>query len=264
MRKAAWSTIILVSFSFSIIAKNQISDMAGAYKMLSRTISNGVKDSAVADVNQLKIYTKEYFMFAATLDSVASFSIGSYTKQGMKLTEHVLFSASGTSSFEPADFILDINKNPQGYKQTIEDTGTLQGRKLTQTEKYKHVGNKAKCPMDGAWKQLESYAVKNKDTTWDNGTNYKVCYDGYIIWGDFHMDATTKKLSTFMGFSTFEMKGNKGIELCINSNYFQNKGKTFTMDIDFNNSNKFKQTILDSLSGIRYVEIYQRLKSNKG
>lgn len=48
--------------------------------------------------------------------------------------------------------------------------------------------------MDGAWKQLEYYAVKNKDTTLDNGFNYKICKDGYIIWEDFHRNAAQKDL----------------------------------------------------------------------
>lgn len=155
--------------------------------------------------------------------------------------------------------MLDIDKTPQGYKQISKDAETLQGRKLTCMENYKYIGTKAKCPMDGVWKQMESYGVKNKD----NGINYKICKDGYIFWGDFHKNPTTNKLSTFIGFSTFEMKGNKGTEFSINSNYFQNKGKTFNMDIEFRNSNEFKQTIVDRLSGIRYVEIFRRMKSNK-
>jgi hypothetical protein len=262
--KAVYIILAVVLCSFGIVQRSQISDMPGAYKLLSKIISIGTTDSVVPDVNQLKIYIEDYFMYAGTQDSVASFSIGSYTKEGGKLTEHVLFSSSGTSRFEPTNLMLDIDKTLQGYKQIFKDTGPLQGKKFSYMEEYKYVGTKTKCPMDGAWKQLESYGIKNKDTTWDNGINYKICKDGYIIWGDFHRNATTKQLSTFMGFSTFEMKGNKGTELCINSNYFQNKGKTFTMDIEFRNSNEFKQTITDSLSGIRYVEIFQRLKSNKG
>lgn len=264
MKKVVYILVAVVLFSFNTVRRNQISDMSGAFKLLSKSISNGTIDSVVANINQLKIYTEDYFMYAATHDSVASFSIGSYTKEGSKLTEYVQFSASGTSRYEPTKFMLDIDKTAEGYKQTFGDTGTLQGKKLNHIEKYRHVGTKVKCPMDGAWKQMESYGIKNKDTTWDNGINYKICNDGYIIWGDFHKNATTKKLSTFMGFSTFKMKENKGTELCINSNYFQNKGKTFNMDIEFRNSNEFKQTIVDSVSGIKYVEIYQRLKSNKG
>ena len=260
MKKTVFCIVTMFVFGCDINTKNQMPDLPGAYHMFSNTISNGITDSVASDMNQSKIYTENHFIYAATHDSIASFAVGTYSKEGTRLTEQVLFSASDTSIFQPANYLFDIKKTPQGYSQILKNTGTLQGKLPETVENYKHIGNKAKCPMDGAWKVWQSYLVHNKDTTWDKAfPNFKLCYDGYIIWGAVSLNPSIMKHQTYMGVSSFTMEGNKGKELCINSNYYQNKGKTFNMDIEFRNSNEFKQTIVDSLSGIRYVEIFQRL-----
>lgn len=259
MNKVIYSMIMVLAFSCGTTPKNQILNMPGMYKMISATTDDVKKDSVFAGIEQSKIYTEDYFIYAATHDSTASFTVGTYTNEASRLTEQVLFSASDTSILQPASYVFNIEKTPQGYSQTLKDAGALQGKMLVQEAEYKHVGNGAKCPMDGAWKLLASYAVQNIDTTWDNYTNYKLCFDGYIIWGAVTLDSTTKKHKTYIGVGTFEMQGNRGREFCVNSNYFQNKGKTFDMDVEFRDKNEFKQTILDSATGIKYVEIYRRL-----
>lgn len=261
--KAILYTVIIIAFSgCNMASKEQISDLPGAYRLVSRNIKGSTTDSIAVGVNQLKIYTEDYFMYAAknTYDTAVFFAIGSYKKEGKKITEHLLFSSHGINTFEPADIILAINKTPEGYEQTSIDTSAVQREKLSYIEKYKYVGVKTKSIIDGVWKQIETYAVNDKDTTWDKGTNYKICYDGYVIWGDFHMNPAVQKHDTYMGFGTIEANGkNKVKESYIKSNYTVNEGKTFYIDIEFRNKEVFKQTILDSLTGTRYIEVYQRL-----
>lgn len=267
MGKIIFTLIVIFAFSCNMISSEQTSNeqminMPGAYSLQSKNIKGSTADSVAGGVNKLKIYTEDYFMYAAmnTLDSVASFGIGSYTKEGKKITEHMLFSAHGTSSFKPADFILDINKTPEGYEHIIKDSSTIQGEMVSYIEKYNYVGSKTKSIIDGAWKQIETYAVKDKDTTWDKGSNVKICYDGYVIWGDFHMNPAIQKQDTYMGFGTIETKGKNQVkEFYIKSNYTVNEGKAFYIDVEFRNKDVFKQTILDSLTGTRYIEVYQRL-----
>lgn len=126
-------------------------------------------------------------MYAAvnTHDTVASFAIGTYTAEGHNLTEHLLFSANGINRLEPVNTIFNVNKTAEGYEQIMTDNGSKPEEKLSYIEQYKYVGTKTKSIIDGVWKQIEIYSVKEKDTTWDKGTNYKICYDGYVIWGIF-------------------------------------------------------------------------------
>lgn len=264
--KAILYAVIIIAFSgCNMESKEQISDLPGAYRFVSRNIKGSTTDSVADGVNQLKIYTEDYFMYAAknTYDTAVSFAIGSYKQEGKKITEHVLFSSYGSSSLESVDNTLVVNKTAEGYEQTTTDTNALQREKVSYIEKYKYVGVKTESIIDGAWKQMETYAVNDKDTAWDKGTNYKICYDGYVIWGDFHMNPALQKHHTYMGFGTIEANGkNKVKESYIKSNYTVNEGKTFYIDIEFRNKDIFKQTILDSLTGTRYIEIYQRLNGH--
>lgn len=262
MKAILYTIIILVTSSCNIASKEQTSNLPGAYRLITKNIKGNTIDSVAEGINQLKLYTEDYFMYAAinSHDTVASFAVGSYKNEGEKITENVLFSANGINSLEPVDVILDIKKTPEGYEQTITDTNSVQREKVSYIEKYKYVGAGAKSIIDGAWKQIETYAVKDKDTSWDKGTNYKICYDGYVIWGDFHMNPAIQKHDTYMGFGTIEANGkNKVKEFYIKSNYTINEGKTFYIDVEFRNEDVFKQTILDSLTNTRYIEVYQRL-----
>jgi hypothetical protein len=262
MKAILYPLIVLVTSSCNTAPDEQSSNLPGAYKLLTKNIKGNSIDSLADGLNQLKIYTEDYFMYAAinTHDTVASFAIGSYKNKGRKITENVLFSANGTNNLEPGSIILDIKKTPEGYEQTITDTSSAQGEKLSYFEKYKYVGAKTKSIIDGVWKQIEIYSVNDRDTTWDRGTNYKICYDGYVIWADYHMIPATQKYDTYMGFGTIEDNGkNKVKEFYLKSNYTINEGKTFYIDIEFRNKDVFKQTIIDSLTNTKYIEVYQRL-----
>jgi hypothetical protein len=193
MKTILYTILILVTSSCNMVSKETTSNLPGAYRLLSKNIKGATIDSVAGGINQLKIYTEDYFMYAAinTHDTVASFAIGSYKNEGKKITENVLFSANGINSLEAVDIILDINKNKEGYEQTITDTSS---EKLSYVEKYKYVGAKTKSIIDGAWKQLETYAVKDRDTLWDKGTNY-VSVMMVVIWGDFHMNPANENIT---------------------------------------------------------------------
>lgn len=252
---------ILAMAGCSAVSNKENLNIAGAYRLVSKKITDGKSDSVVADVNQLKIYTEDYFMTSAVIDSVGFFGVGKYSKDGTKLTEHVFFSSYGENSINPTDFVLSIKKTSDGHEQTMKDSILSLSKGVSYIGNYKYVGTKAKSDIDGIWKQIETYSVKEKDTTWDKGVNYKACYDGYVMWGDYHLNSTTQKHTTYMGFGTYEMTGdNKLKEYYIKSNYTINEGKTFYIDVEFRSKDEFKQTILDSLTGIRYIEVYQRLK----
>lgn len=263
MRKILY-TIIIAAFSCcNNGSEQQKSDMPGVYVLLSKKIEGGPIDSVVKGINQLKIYTDNYFMYTSinSAEKVASFAIGSYTKDDSNLTEHVQFSTIGTSNIKPVDITFNVNKTQEGYNQTTKDTSSLQTPGILYTEKYKYAGTKVKTIIDGVWKQIETYSVKGTDTTWDTGTNFKICYDGYVMWGDFHINPATQKHDTYMGFGTFEMQGNNKLtEYYIKSNYTVNEGKTFYIDVEFRNKDEFKQTISDSLNGVRYIEVYHRFE----
>ena len=258
MNKIFLAMLMILAFGCRKTSQDQTPDLPGMYKMFLTT-SGDIKYDSVAGIELYKMYTKDYFIYAATHDSTASFAVGTYTNEGSKLTEHVIFGTYDTTILPSYSYVFNSEKTSQGFSQSLKDAGLLQGKFPLQRAEYKHIGNGTECLMDGAWKLLASYAVQNKDTVWDNYINYKLCLDGYVIWGAVTQDSVKKKNKTYIGVDTFEMKGSKGKEFCINSNYFQNKGTTFDLDVEFKGEDEFKQTILDSTTGIKYVEIYQRL-----
>ena len=197
-------------------------------------------------------------------DSATSFEIGTYNLDDEKLKENVIFSSFGTTSYESNNFVFDIIKNEEDQLQIIKNSDSIQKGKTSSVENYKYIGKKSSSKLDGAWKQIDTYSIEGKDTIWDKGTNFKVMYDGYFIWGDFHMNSVIQKQDTYIGFGTFEiMENSKIAERTIKSNYESNEGMTFYLDLEFINDDKFKQSILDSISGIRYNEVYERLTNNR-
>ena len=257
---------IIVVFSCGMNSKQDTVDISGAYSLIQEESKGTLKDSASADINKIKIYTKDYYMYATKIisDSVTSFEIGTYNLDEEKLIEDVIFSSFGTTSYEPTNFIFDINKTEEDQLRIIKDSNSVQRGKTSYIENYKYIGKKSSSIVDGAWQQTDTYAVEGKDTIWDKGSNFKIMYDGYFIWGDFHMNSVIQKQDTYIGFGTFEIMGDSKIaERTIKSNWESNEGKTFYLDLEFINDDKFKQSILDSINGIRYIEVYQRLTNNR-
>lgn len=244
-------------------SKQEIASIAGAYT-LTHEERDGIESvSGPIEVNKIKIFTQDYYMQAQKnkLDSITSFEIGTYNLEGSNLIQQVIFSSYGPTNYKPTIDSFDLKIIGVDAIRLAKNKNSESKEHRQNVETYKRVGHKSLSIIDGVWQQTNIYSILGQDTTWDKGTNYKIMYDGYVIWGDFHIDPVTKKHNTFMGFGTFVLKGNNQLaETYIKSNYETNEGKTFHIDVAFKNDDEFIQSILDEKTGTRYIESYQRLK----
>jgi hypothetical protein len=235
--------------------------MPGAYMMNLQSIKSSTIDTTYHTLQQLKIYTGEYMMYANFYprDSTSSFGVGSYDAEKDTVTEHVIYNASDTMKNDsPSSYKLLIVKTDSGYRQVISDMAS-QGQKITLTEEYKSVGTPVKSPLDGVWKELKTFYIKGKDTTRYNTTQFKAYYGSHYIWGNTYSDSL-KKNHTGMGYGKFTIAGaNKLKESCITSSYYQVRGQDIDIDFEMNGNDEFKQTI-SYKDGGKSVEVYQRLK----
>jgi len=239
--------------------KKENVNMQGAYKMLSQSVDDGKKDTTYTALQQMKIYTDKYMMYANVnpADSVSSFGIASYTSDKDTVIENLIYGANDTSVNNSGSFKLIIEKNANGYKQVIPDIES-QGQHIKLTEEYDSAAATGTTALDGAWKQTKSYYINGKDTTVPKGTQYKTYYQGNVIWGNTYADSTNK-IHTGIGFGTFTMSGNKVKESMIASNFSEVRGHNFNVDIEMNGADGFTQTITNP-DGAKGIEVYERLK----
>ena len=235
--------------------------MPGAYKMISQALKSHTLDTTYLELQQLKIYTGDYMMFANfyARDSTSGFGIGAYSAEKDTVTERVIFSASDSVKDDtPRVYKLYIEKKDSGYRQVIPDMES-RGQKIILTEDYSSVGTSVKTPLDGVWKESKTYYVRGKDTTKYNTTQFKAYYDGYYIWGNTYSDSTRRN-HTGMGYGKFSMTGdNKMTESCMTSSYYQLRGHDIEVNIEMNGADEYKQTI-NYPNNEKSVEIYQRIK----
>ncbi len=241
--------------------KKEKPDMPGTYFMTSQTINDGVKDTKYTDLKQLKIYTDSFVMYTQVnpSDSVSAFGVGSYRADTGTVIENIIYSASDTSyNSKPPSYKLFITKTPEGYEQVIPEIIT-NSQKYKLTEDYNKVGTTAKTPLDGVWREINSYSVNGKDTIKNNRIQFKSFYAGYFMFGHTFKDSSSKN-HTGIGFGTFEMISNNEIkETDLNSTYSIIAGQTFNVNIEMSGTNNYKQTINNS-NGTKSVEYYERLK----
>lgn len=260
MKNLIFSLIIFTVISCTSNVK-ETPNMPGAYFMISQTINDGKKDTRYTDLKQLKIYTDSFMMYTQVnpSDSVSSFGVGFYTSDTGVVTEYVKYTSSDTTfNATPRTYTLNITKTPDGYTQVIPDI-SIDSQKTKLTEEYQSVGTNQKSPLDGVWKETNSYIVKGKDTTKNTRTQYKAFYAGYFMYGHTVKDSANRNF-TGIGFGTFEMDGdNKMKEIDLNSTYSIAVGQSFMIDIELNGANNYKQTIV-SADGSKSVEYYERLK----
>ena len=260
MKNLILSSIVLVVISCASNVK-EAPNMPGAYFMTSQTINDGKKDTKYTDLKQLKIYTDSFMMYTQVnpSDSVSSFGVGAYTADTGTVTEYVKYSASdSTINSSPGAFTLNITKTPEGYTQVIPDI-SIDTQKIKLTEEYQAVSKPQKTPLDGVWKETNSFIVKGKDTTKNNRTQFKAFYAGYFMYGHTFKDSANRNF-TGIGFGTFTMDGdNKMKEVDLNSTYSIAVGQSFMIDIEMNGADNYKQTIVNADSS-KSVEYYERLK----
>ncbi|MEO7394655.1 MAG: hypothetical protein ABIU11_06895 [Chitinophagaceae bacterium] len=240
--------------------KQENVSMQGAYKMLSQSVNDGKKDTTYTSLQQMKIYTDKYMMYANVnpADSMSSFAIASYTSDKDTVTENIIYGAYDTSVDNSGSFKLIIEKSAKGYKQVIPDI-LSQGEHIKLTEEYDSAVAGGATALDGAWKQAKSYYIKGKDTSAVKGTQYKTYHQGNVIWGNTYADSTNK-IHTGIGFGTFTMSGNNKVkESMTASNYSDVIGHDFDVDIEMNGTDGFTQTITYP-DGTKGIEVYERLK----
>jgi hypothetical protein len=244
----------------NIIVK-ETPNMPGAYLMTSQTLNDSKTETKYTTLKQLKIYTDNFFMYAQVnpADSVSSFGVGSYTADTGTVTENRIFNA-GDSSYNatPERFKINITKTADGYEQVIPEIVT-DSQKYKLTEGYHAVVTNVKSPLDGVWKEINSYSSNGKDTTRNVRTQFKAFYAGYFMFGASFKDSASKN-HTGIGFGTFEMIGdNKMKETDLNSTFSIIAGQSFDIDIEMTGADTYKQTITQT-DGSKSVEYYTRLK----
>lgn len=260
--KFTFAAALLLFIGCTSSQKESQLNMPGVYKMVSLSVKTDKTDSTYSSINQLKIYTDDYMMYANinSPDSVSGFGIGSYTVAKDTVTENVIYSANDTSfSDKPASYKLAIKKTEKGYQQLITGMQNRAGDKMDMTELYESSGLAQTTPLDGAWKMVKRYQVKGKDTTVNKASQYKTYSAGYCMWGNNWTDSLNKT-HTGIGYGKFTMTGNNKVkESMMVSTYAEVRGHDFDIDIELMGKDGFKQTMVDSDGSIA-VEIYERLK----
>ena len=253
--------MVLAAISCNTSSLKETPKMPGTYFMTSQTVNDGKKDTKYTDLKQLKIYMDNFMMYVQinSSDSTSAFGVGSYTSDTGTVTENVIYSARDTTfANAPGSFKLNINKTVDGYEQVIPEIVT-DSQKYKLTEVYQTSGTTAKTPLDGIWKQINSYSLIGKDTIKDVRIQFKAFNAGYFMFGHTFTDSASKK-HTGIGFGTFEwINNNKIKETDLNSTYSIIAGQTFDIGIEMTGTDHYKQ-IITNADGSKSVEYYERLK----
>jgi hypothetical protein len=253
-------------FCFIVLAAigcntSTVNNMPGAYLMTSQTVNNGKTETKYTTLKQLKIYTDSFWMYTQVnpVDSLSAFGVGSYSVDTGTVTENVIFSARDTTyNTSRPTYKLNIKKTPDGYEQIIPDI-VIDSQKSRLTEVYQAVGTTAKTPLDGVWKEINSYILKGNDTTKNARTQYKAFHAGYFMFGSSNKDSASKNY-TVIGFGTFKWTNDTKIEETdLNATHSIVAGQTFPIDIEMTGNDNYKQTITQP-DGTKSVEYYERVK----
>ncbi|HEX8676577.1 MAG TPA: hypothetical protein VF700_05115 [Segetibacter sp.] len=252
---------LLLIVVLSNCSKKESPNMKGAYLMVSQVMNDGSKDTVI-NRRQMKIFTDEHVIYAAMRfpDSLASYAVGTYRTGDGHVMEHYYYSSA--NQFTEDSFLLEIEKTDTGYKQVIEDLPS-QGKTVKLTEVYRNVGNADSTPLNGAWKQTESFNINKKGDTTSNENivqQLKVYQAGHFIWTSTYL-SPAKKTQIFFGYGTFQMDGNnKSKEINTLSTYPPIIDSTFNIELEFMGKDSYKQTIVYPTRNYKSVEIYERLK----
>lgn len=235
--------------------------MQGSYSMLMQMVNDGTRDSMMR-VQQFKMYTDKYFMYAYPLtgDSLGGYGIGTYKMENNRLIEYPFYTAAGGARNDTVQ--INITPMPNGYVQVINFPPDAQGRRYTHTEEYSDVGRGLTTPLDGAWKQTKSINIGNdgRTTTNTSPTQFKMYQSGHFMWAGTHMDSARGKPVSSFGYGVLLLDGRKSVkEISTNSTYRTALiGKAIPVQLEFMGKDAFRQTIVwpDGKS----IEEYARLK----
>ena len=262
MKKLIFPLFVFAMASCNTSTDTRNPEMPGVYFMQSQMIDNGTNKIVLRELKQLKIYTDTHFMYtqANPKDSTYSFGVGTYSVgDSGTVIENVVFSAGDSSSnADSRTYHLHIVTNFDGYKQTIPEI-IIGGEKSVLTEEYTRSGAEIETPLDGVWKETNFYIVNGNDSVAKDRVQYKAFYHGYFMYGQFNTDSLGK--STAMGYGAYKMENdNQIVETDLNSSYNIIPGQKYTIDIEMNNENSYKQTLTQA-DGSKHIEIYERLKN---
>jgi hypothetical protein len=249
--------------SINTTANANLSNLAmqGAYSMLMQIMNDGNRDS-ILNVQQFKMYTDRYFMYAHPLpgDSLAYFGIGTYRIDNGQLFEYPVYTSAGGAQDDT--IAIQITKLPNGYVQVINFPPDSLGNQYILTEEYGNVSAPLTSPLDGAWKMTRSIFVPKTGATTIDSTSiqYKLFQSGHFMWARTSTDSATRQPVSTFGYGTFEMSGgNKARERTTNSTFRTALiGKPLTVQLKLMGKDAYQQTI-DWPDG-KSTEVYQRLQ----
>jgi len=238
-------------------AEEALSTIKGGYSMVSQSWTDGTEVTENR-ASQHKIYTDTHIIYAGiNEDSVDYFGIGEYTINDGLVTETIFYTSGDTSSNDERNTVtLEIEKTENGYTQVIRNMETNDGT-FTLTESYAYTGNGKSSIFDGAWKCTNMTIVANNDSTSGVPVQYKVYYDGNVIWAHTNSDSTGTQ-STGIGYGTFETVSDTEIKETIQVSTYAIAGQTFTLVIEMPDANHFRQTITGD--DVIQIEEYERIE----
>ncbi|MEO6330555.1 MAG: hypothetical protein ABIO55_16590 [Ginsengibacter sp.] len=239
-----------------------VTDLSGAYSMLSQSLEGDAVDTTFTERKQLKIYSGHYMMYVRlSLYDLASssFGVGTFSIKKGKLTEHIIYSASGTientNSFSGT---VKVSKRLQGYEQVIPEIISDEGR-VRLTEDYQLLRAGLQSPLDGTWKLTNAYTINKKDTAHNNTVKYKTFYRGNFSAGSFGTKSSGEKY-TIAEYGTFRLNGkNKLKETITYSTISSGNGQSHDLDISLKGTDAVTIKTTDA-AGIEEVEKYIRMK----
>ena len=254
----------LLLFAYTVCKSQDekpVTNLSGAYLMLSQSLEGGIGDTTFTERKQLKIYTDHYMMYVrlSSEDSVSSFGVGTFSIRKGRLTEHIIYSATGavenTNSFSGT---VNISQRLKGYEQIIPQIKSDRGN-VRLIEDYQLLSSGVQSPIDGTWKLTAAYTINKNDTVRSNTVKYATYYRGNFSAGSFNTKASGGKY-TIAEFGTFVMNGKDKLKESISFSTISARS-TQSYDLDIFLKGNDQLTIKASYSPeIEEVESYIRMK----
>jgi hypothetical protein len=242
--------------------KDTLTSMKGAYAMISQKFSVDNQDS-IYNIQQLKVYTDKYFMYAHALpgDSLAEYGIGTYRLQNGSVMEYPFYTSSNGANRDT--FAVQITKRADGYSQVINYPPDSAGRRFVLTEDYRTVSRPVSTSLDGAWKMTKiiEYPKLGAPVESNAAVQFKVFQSGHYMWARTTKDSATQKPVSFFGYGTFEMTSPGQVREMTTQSSFRSQlvGKPVTLQVAFKGKDNYEQTIVWPDGG-KTVELYERLQ----
>ncbi len=135
--KLLFATILIFLIACNGGEKKESVIMPGAYMMTMQSLKNSTMDTTYHTLQQLKIYTGDYMMYANFYprDSTSRFGIGTYSAIKDTVTENVIFSACGLCKRR---YTQNLYCNYRKKRQRVQTGNTGSG--ITGSENNSHRG----------------------------------------------------------------------------------------------------------------------------